>query len=159
MSMNLQPIDRAAYQRHVLSLDAADRRLRFGTTWNDAAIVTYIGRIDPTVDALLAVVAPDGFVAGALHLAHGFGYAEAGLSVAPDHRRQGIGGRLLDAAITRSRDWGVAELFVHGSAENAAMIRLARSRHMMIVLEAGELDAFLPIRSWAPTAHRAVALA
>jgi ribosomal protein S18 acetylase RimI-like enzyme len=47
-----------------------------------------------------------------------------GLAVAPSHQREGIGGRLLDAAIERSRQEGVRRLVLRVLSTNRGARRL-----------------------------------
>ena len=42
----LARMDRAALEAHFLALGMADRRLRFGALLSDAAVRTYVARID-----------------------------------------------------------------------------------------------------------------
>ena len=53
----LTPLDRGAYERHLLALGAQDRRLRFGTPVADSVVRTYVARIDFECDALVGVTA------------------------------------------------------------------------------------------------------
>lgn len=50
-----------------------------------------------------------------------------GMGVAASHRRQGIGRRLLDAAIAQARAAGITRIELQVAAGNAAAVRLYRS--------------------------------
>jgi GNAT superfamily N-acetyltransferase len=137
--------ERPALERHFLALGGDDRRLRFGTSLNDAALCAYVGRIDFERDAAFGVVDDELHLIGAAHVARSERSAELGVSVLPAHRGRGIGGALLARAHLRARNWGVRALFMHCLAENGAMMHLARKQGMDIVAEAGEADAWLKL--------------
>jgi GNAT superfamily N-acetyltransferase len=139
----LSRIDRAALDPHFLALDGEDRRRRFGIPLNDAALRTYVGRIDFERDAVFGVYDDALHLVGAAHVARAHGHAELGVSVLPAHRGCGIGGALLVRAHLRARNWGARALFLHCLTENAAMMHLARKQDMEIVTSAGESDAWL----------------
>ena len=119
----LSRLDRAALEPHLLALHDDDRRLRFGVPLND--------------DALRLV--------GAAHVARGNGHAELGVCVLPADRGCGIGWALLARAHLRARNWGVRAHFMHCLTENAAMMHLARTQGMQIVVVSGEADAWLTL--------------
>ena len=137
--------ERPALVPHFLALGAEDRRLRFGTPFNDGAVRAYVERIDFERDAVFGVFDDDLQVVGAAHVARGDGYAELGVSVLEGHRGRGIGGALLARAHMRARNWGLRTLFMHCLTENGAMMHLARKQQMDIVAEAGEADAWLEL--------------
>ena len=141
----LSRLDRAALERHFVTLDGDDRRLRFGIALSDAAVRSYARRIDFERDAVFGVFDDDLHLIGAAHLARSAGSAELGVSVIREHRQKGIGAQLLARAHTRARNWGVGTLFMHCLAENRAMMRLARKQRMEIVTQAGEADAWLKL--------------
>ena len=135
--------ERGALERHFLSLDAEDRRLRFGVPHSDQALRAYVGRIDFGGDALFAVLDESLEILAAAHLARCGVHGELGLSVLPGHRTRGMGLALLQRAALRARNWGARGLLMHCLSENAAMMRLARKQKMEIVSEAGEADAWM----------------
>jgi GNAT superfamily N-acetyltransferase len=137
--------DRVALERHLLALDSEDRRLRFGIPLSDAAVGSYVGRIDFERDALFGIYDEELHLAGAAHVARSDTHAELGVSVHPALRNRGFGGTLLERACLRARNWGVSALFMHCLKENAAMMHLARKQSMKIVTEAGEADAWLAL--------------
>ena len=114
----LSRLDRPALERHFLSLESEDRRLRFGASLNDAAVRAYVARIDFERDAAFGVFDDDLHLVGAAHLAR---------------------------AHTHARNSGARTLFMHCLTENAAMMRLARKQGMDIVAETGEADAWLKL--------------
>src|SRR2546421_5709868 len=141
----LTRLDRAALERHFLSLDREDRRLRFGISLSDAAVRAYVGRIDFDRDAAFGVLDDDLNLAGAAHVARAERHAELGVSVLQAHRGRGIGAELLARTHLRARNWGVRSLFMHCLSENGAMMHLARKQGMKIVAESGEADAWLAL--------------
>ena len=149
----LSGVERAVLEPHFLALGAEDRRLRFGVPLNDAAVRTYVARIDFEHDAVFGVYDDALHLAGAAHLARGDGHAELGVSVLPAHRGRGVGGALLARAHLRARNWGARALFLHCLTENAAMMHLARKQEMEIVVGAGEADAWLRLRPADASSH------
>ncbi|GAB4474558.1 MAG: hypothetical protein OHK0044_19350 [Burkholderiaceae bacterium] len=118
---------------HFLALPPQDRRLRFGRSMTDEAVIDYVGSIDFERDAVFAVVEPVLDIAGALHLAaDGDCGVELGLSVLPQARGAGIGTGLLRHAAEVARERGVARLYVRDLARNDAMQRLARRAGMPV---------------------------
>ena len=139
----LSRLERDALERHFVSLDAEDRRLRFGVPLADSAVHDYVARIDFERGAVFGVSDDALALIGAGHLARADGHAELGISVLPGHLGRGIGAALLARAHMHARNWGVRSLFMHCLGENAAMMHLARKQQMTLVLEAGEADAWL----------------
>ena len=139
----LTGLDRAAYERHLIALDAEDRRLRFGIPATDGAIGAYVADIDFDRDTLFGISDDQlGFVAAA-HLARADDHAELGVSVLPGHRNRGFGGALLARAALHARNWRRQRLFMHCLRENETIMHLARKQGMDIVIESGEADAWL----------------
>lgn len=141
----LTRLDLPALERHFLSLDTDDRRLRFGLSLSDTAVRSYVSRIDFDRDAAFAVLDEQLQVLGAAHLAREKGHAELGVSVLSGHRGDGIGGALLARAHMHARNWGVRTLFMYCLTENGAIMHLARKQGMEIIAEAGEADAKLKL--------------
>jgi GNAT superfamily N-acetyltransferase len=139
----LSRLERDALEGHFVSLDAEDRRLRFGVPLADSAVRDYVARIDFERGAVFGVSDDALALIGAGHLARADAHAELGISVLPGHRGRGIGAALLARAHMHARNWGVRSLFMHCLGENAAMMHLARKQQMALALEAGEADAWL----------------
>lgn len=132
-------------QEHFAALPLEDVRRRFGTTLDPQGLAAYVDRINFQRDCVFAVFAEDLSLAGVVHLAHGHGVAEVGLSILPAYRRQGIGSALFQRAVTRARNLQAVELFVHCLAENEVMLHIAREAGMRIVMEQSEADAYLEL--------------
>jgi GNAT superfamily N-acetyltransferase len=89
-----------------------------------AAVVAEWGR---TIRAEILVCEVDGDVAGMVAVSAGPSFARpgrfahlSGLVVSPSHRREGIGGALLDAVEERARDWGCDYLELTSSRSRTA---------------------------------------
>jgi GNAT superfamily N-acetyltransferase len=136
---------RPALERHFLSLDGEDVRLRFGVTIPPAAIVNYVERIDFDADAVFAVHDDELALAGVAHVGFTGDLAEIGVSVLTAQRGRGIGSALLARAAEHVRNRFVTRLFMHCLAENATMLHIARKLGMSICIDTGEADAFLKL--------------
>jgi ribosomal protein S18 acetylase RimI-like enzyme len=136
---------RAAFERHLLALDTADLRLRFGIPLSRDRIAAYAAAIDLAVDRIYAVFDDRLEVVGAVHLGVAHGVAELGLSVSRGHRRRGLGSALFARVVQHARNRGMRRIYMHCLAENQAVIAIARRAGMRIVVSAGEADAFLKV--------------
>jgi len=142
---SLSSSDREALAVHLLSLSAADRRLRFGTVASDATIRDYVAHIDFDRDAVFGYFADDLSLGGAAHVAVTEGVAELGVSVLEGHRRRGIGSAMFERAAGFARNHYIRTLFMHCLTENTAMMHIARKSGMKIVAGGGEADAHLEL--------------
>jgi len=143
--VRLRGTDRAALARHFLALDADDRRLRFGATLTDEAILQMEERIDFDRDEIFGIADDDLDLLGVVHVAFYPDKAELGLSVLPAARGIGLGNALFERAVTHLVNRGVREVFVHCLNENGAMMHLARKHGMRIVRDGPETDAYLAL--------------
>lgn len=159
LTRTLRRHERGEYSRHLLSLAAEDRRLRFGLARNDDSIREYVNGIDLERDAILAVFDDELVLIGAAHLAYGPGHVEVGVSVLHGHRGRGVGSALLARSRLHARTRGVAELFTHCAADNTAMMQLARKHGMRAVIDHGDADACLPVPVADPSSFAAELLA
>lgn len=142
---SLYSADREALAVHLLSLSAADRRLRFGTVASDATIRDYVAHIDFDRDAVFGYFADDLSLGGAAHVAITEGVAELGVSVLEGYRRRGIGSAMFERAAGFARNHFIRTLFMHCLTENTAMMHIARKSGMKIVAGGGEADAHLEL--------------
>lgn len=133
--------------RHLQRLSPHDRRLRFGTYVNDAAIERYVTNIDFARDNVFGIFEPDLTLSGVAHLALApeSGTAELGLSVDPAHRGKGFGYELLNRGKLHAQNLGYKKLYMHCLAENQIMMHLARKAGMQVVTECGEADAHVAL--------------
>ena len=144
----LDDTDRAALQQHFRALPPADLRMRFGRVPGDDWVRSYVDGLDFSRDTVLGVreAAPNGSrLLGVTHVASYRGAVELGLSVLPEARRQGIASAMFDRAALHARNRGVVELFMHCLAENRAMRTIAHRAGMRVVMEDGEVDAFIEL--------------
>ncbi|MEN5081902.1 GNAT family N-acetyltransferase [Bosea sp. TWI1241] len=125
----LWPAERDLFTAHLLRLDPATRRERFGTPVNDAFLRDYAATTFG-IDGLVYAYVEAGEVRGAAEL-RGLEEivvqtGEAAFSVERDWRRRGIGEALFRRLITAARNRGIGTLYMTCLPENAAMRRLAR---------------------------------
>ncbi|WP_054142198.1 GNAT family N-acetyltransferase [Bosea sp. AAP35] len=125
----LWPTERDLFKAHLLRLDDATRRERFGTAVNDDFLETY-ATTTFGVGGLVYAYIENGDVRGAAEL-RGLEdivaqTGEAAFSVERDWRRRGIGAALFQRLITAARNRGIRTLYMTCLPENAAMRRMAR---------------------------------
>lgn len=128
--------------RHLRTLSPDDQRLRFGRSMNHRALEGYVRGIDFSVDKAFGIFDSEKLIAFAhlaLHEAKGF--AELGLSVSPEHRRQGHGEVLLRRAALHVSNLGLRVIYMHCLSENEGMMRLAQKTGFKVVPEGIEADA------------------
>jgi GNAT superfamily N-acetyltransferase len=133
--------------RHLIGLPAEDLRLRFGRSKNARALKSYVRGIDFSVDKLFGVYDNQLRLVGFAHLAldREKGFAELGLSVLPDSRKQGYGEALLRRAALHASNLGLRVLYMHCLRENEPMMRLAHKAGFNVVAEGTEADAKRPV--------------
>lgn len=135
-------------RKHLMSLDQADRYLRFGYVASDAHIERYVADIPFEQDCVLGVYNWRLQLIGMAHVAYSVdrdlaACAEFGVSVSPASRGRGLGHRLFARAVTHARNEGVQLMFIHALSENTAMLKIARDAGATIEQEGGETDAYL----------------
>lgn len=145
LPIRLRDSDRAALTTHFLSLDADDRRLRFGASLSDDAIRGLDERIDFERDELFGVADDELRLIAVVHVAFYPAKAELGLSVLAGARGCGLGNALFSRAVMHLTNRGVREVFVHCLSQNGAMMHLARKNGMRVVQEGPETDAYLAL--------------
>jgi len=140
---------REAVLRHVLTLEADDRHLRFGSPTSDAVIERYVANLNFSRDALFGVFNDALELVGIAHLAYvpsaneSPHSAEFGVSVLHDSRHRGLGAALLARAAVHARNTHIDTLFVHCLAKNKAMMHLAQELGMRVEFAYGDADAYL----------------
>jgi RimJ/RimL family protein N-acetyltransferase len=135
--------ERPQLAAHLLSLEAEDRRLRFGHVLSDDGIRKYVAEIDLSRDVVFIVTDAELAIIGAAHLARRADHAELGISVQNDRKGRGIGTALLERCTARVRNWGVRVLFMNCLVENAAMMHLARKQGLKIAVSGTDAEAFV----------------
>jgi RimJ/RimL family protein N-acetyltransferase len=153
LTLRLNSEDRRALLAHFLSLDAEDRRLRFGASISDTVIRDYVARLSFGRDGFFAVRDAHGRIIAAAHVAITESSAELGISVAPEHRSRGNGGALFARAVDFLRNRGIREVFVHCLAENAAMRHLAARHGMRLSSQGSESEGRLTLLPATPESH------
>jgi RimJ/RimL family protein N-acetyltransferase len=129
--------------RHLRTLSPDDQRLRFGRSMNHRALEGYVRGINFSVDKTFGIFDSEMKLIAFAHLAlHGAkGFAELGLSVSPEHRRQGHGEVLLRRAALHASNLGLRVIYMHCLSENEGMMRLAQKAGFKVVPEGIEADA------------------
>lgn len=117
------------YRDHLLRLDKASRRSRFGGAVSDDRIRRHVdGSI--MLDAVIHGFFVDGVLRGAAELrpigARFSGEAEAAFSVEKPWQSHGVGSELLARTLLVARNRGIKFLRMHCLAENRRMQQLAR---------------------------------
>lgn len=128
---------------HLLALPADDLRLRFGAPLGTVAIEKYVNGIDFSNDRVFGIFDADLKLVSLAHLAvdREGRFAELGLSVAREVRRQGHGEALLQRGATHAASLGMRTIYMHCLSENHALMGLARKSGFKIVVDHGEADA------------------
>ncbi|HVK31142.1 MAG TPA: GNAT family N-acetyltransferase [Burkholderiaceae bacterium] len=130
---------------HLLALPPQDRYLRFGYAASDEQVARYTELIDFARDEVFGIFNRRLELIAQAHLAalserH---EAEFGVSVLPQARGRGYGGRLFDHAVLHARNRGIGTLVVHVMAENTAMLKIARNAGAVVERDGGEALARL----------------
>jgi GNAT superfamily N-acetyltransferase len=150
---SLGPRHRTRITTHLLNLSESDRYLRFGYPANDAQITKYVDLLDFEQDEVFGIFNRKIELIAMAHLAHAVGgtygsdrpKSEFGVSVLPQARGRGFGGRLFEHAVLHARNRGVQTLLIHALSENTAMLKIARNAGAKVVREGSESDAWLEL--------------
>jgi RimJ/RimL family protein N-acetyltransferase len=134
--------------KHLLSLSAHDRYLRFGYTATDEHIHRYVNGLNFDRDEIYGIFNSNLDIVAMAHLAlmkepgREFS-AEFGVSVLAYARGRGYGARLFERAVIHARNEKVYQMYIHALSENAPMIRIARKSGAQIERDGAETEAFL----------------
>jgi ribosomal protein S18 acetylase RimI-like enzyme len=142
--------DRAAMNAHLLALGAADRSDRFSAAVNDAYVQRYVGQIGYTGDLLIGALQGQeliGLVHAGVSVQGGESVAELGLSVSLHCRRQGLGQRLLRAALQAARQAGISRVELLYQSANSAMQALVVRLGGVITRQGGQSIAVFALQS------------
>jgi RimJ/RimL family protein N-acetyltransferase len=144
----LAPEHRSKIKRHLLSLSAHDRYLRFGYAANDAHIERYIDALSFERDEIYGIFNRHLQIVAMAHLAlmqtpGRPSSAEFGVSVLAYARGRGYGARLFERAVIHARNEKVSDIYIHALSENAPMIRSARKSGATLERDGSETDAYL----------------
>ena len=141
----LAPRHRSRILRHLLSLTAADRYLRFGHAASDSQVAQYVERIDFERDEVFGIFNRRLELIAVAHLAAAPGSTEGefGVSVLTKARGRGYGGRLFDRAVLHARNRGITTMVIYALSENTAMLRIVRKAGAAVERDGGESCARL----------------
>lgn len=134
--------DEGIFRDHLVRLDAASRRLRFGSPVNDLFLARH-ARSALQSRAVLFGAFEDGTLIGVaeIHADASGDLAEAAFSVEPAYRSLGLGTRLFRAVLDAVRNRGVSRLVLSCLAENVRMRRIASRHGAELKVAAGEIVA------------------
>jgi len=153
----IEPSDREALREGFERLSPASRYRRFFTPMPQlgARDLDYLTDVDHHDHEAIIAVAPDGRIVGVARFVRtGADEAEPAIVVADDCQGQGLGGRLLDALVTRARQEGVVCFRAPVLADNHAAIQALSRLGDTVVRAVGtevELEILLEPE---PTARR-----
>lgn len=130
---------------HLLALPPQDRYLRFGYAASDEQVARYTDLIDFSRDEVFGIFNRRLELIAQAHLAAlpDAREGEFGVSVLPQARGRGYGGRLFDHAVLHARNRGIHTLIVHVLAENTAMLKIARNAGAAVERDGSEAMARL----------------
>ncbi len=147
---SLSPRHKPRIQKHLLSLQAQDRYLRFGYPATDEQIARYVQGLNFERDEILGVFNRRLELVAMAHLAYSVDpqwatCAEFGVSVSAHQRGKGLGAKLFQHAVMHARNQGVSMLFVHALSENVAMLKIARHAGARVERDGSESEAYLTV--------------
>jgi RimJ/RimL family protein N-acetyltransferase len=140
---------RPELKKHLLTLDANDRYLRFGYPASDEQIASYVDHLNFQRDEIFGVFSRRLEITAFAHLAYlSQGdqlshLAEFGVSVLPRARGRGYGQRLFDHAVLHARNGNVDTLIIQALSENTAMLRIVRKAGATVERDGSESEARL----------------
>jgi GNAT superfamily N-acetyltransferase len=144
----LQPAQLYHFQWHLLRLEDAGRRSRFGCPTSDAFLRSYGERVDGA-NALVLACFVDGHMRGAVELRSlrdtWCGEAELAFSIEQPWRGQGIGKALMAAVVEAARARGIARLHLSCHALNRPMQAIAEGAGAKIGFESCECLAEIEV--------------
>ena len=130
------------FRDHLLRLDTASRRMRFGYGASSNYLETYAERMSEPGTLTYAYV-EDGAVRAAAELKQLGGLwghdAEAALSVEATHQNQGLGTKLLGRLIQSARYRGLQHLILNCLPENERMQAVAKKHDAGLSIAHGEV--------------------
>lgn len=147
---SLKPRHKPRIERHLRTLPAQDRYLRFGYAATDEQIARYVEGLNFERDEIFGVFNRRLELVAMAHLAYSVDpqwatCAEFGVSVLPHQRSKGLGAKLFDHAVVHARNQGVSLLFIHALSENVAMLKIARHAGATVQRDGSESEAYLSL--------------
>lgn len=139
--------------QHLLALPSPDRYLRFGYAASDAQVAQYVDGIDFDKDEVFGIYNRRLVLIAVAHLAYDRPaqlperppMVEFGVSLLPQARARGLGMRLFEHALIRSRNRHTDTLFIHALSENAAMLKIARGAGAIVERDGSDSRAWLKL--------------
>lgn len=138
----LWPAEADKFGRHLLRLDAENRRMRFAHAVSDAFIKDYASRMLDMGSVVYGYFEGADLRAAAelRKLSDVWGEeAEAAFSVEKDWQDRGIGTELMGRVIRAARNRGVKRLYMSCLAENGRMQAIARKYDALLRFEHGDI--------------------
>jgi predicted acetyltransferase len=151
---HLHPYNLPDIQKHLLSLNAQDRYLRFGYAANDAQITSYVQSLNFKRDDIYGIFNRDLQILAMAHLAIygnekedalGQISAEFGVSVHASARGRGYGHQLFKRALMHARNANASTILIHALSENAPMLKIARKAGAKLERDGSETQALLKV--------------
>ena len=141
----IRNISPAEYSHHLISLDDQSLYLRFGRAMKPDSIVAYVATISHSDYILGAFSTADDQLASAAHVSFTHDQCEVGISTAPDHRRQGIGEKLMQHIMALCSNRGIHQLYMMCLTDNRAIIGLCKKAGLAVVSSQGESQTTLEL--------------
>lgn len=141
-------------QKHLLSLNAIDRYLRFGFAATDEHIIHYVHSLNFDRDEIYGIFNRDLQLLAMAHLAtcdqtnpkeQKQISVEFGVSVHASARGRGYGHQLFKRALMHARNANAPTILIHALSENAPMLKIARKAGATLEREGGETQALLKV--------------
>ena len=151
---HLRPYNLADIQKHLLSLNAQDRYLRFGYVANDEHITNYVRSLNFERDDIYGIFNRDLQILAMAHLAIHTQLnadspqqisAEFGVSVHASARGRGFGYQLFKRALMHARNAKASTILIHALSENAPMLKIARKAGATLQRDGAETQALLQV--------------
>jgi len=151
---HLRPYNLADIQKHLLSLNAQDRYLRFGYAASDEHITNYVRSLNFERDDIYGIFNRDLQILAMAHLAihtplhansNQHTSAEFGVSVHASARGRGYGYQLFNRALMHARNAKASTILIHALSENAPMLKIARKAGATLKRDGAETQALLTV--------------
>ncbi len=147
--------DVPAFRDHLLRLDPATRRNRFGMAAGDAFITRY-AETSFTLDTLIHGVFVDGSLVGVGELrmlGTSRTEAEAAFSVESAHQGHGFGSRLMNSVVLAARNRRIRRVYMNCLASNSHMQHLARRAGAELEYEGGDVVGLVVPETPSPVSY------
>ena len=135
------------YGNWLKKLDEDSKHSYFGRYVNDESIDTLLTTIKNDIKKHHFLIAEDELSwVGVVHISEAaVDEVEFGITVAPRHRRKGVGNQLISEAIVWSTNRGYQHLYMHCVSWNTAIKRLCIKHNLELTTEYGERETKMPL--------------